>query len=83
MALSYIWVGFFLVALVLGLVRLVFFGDTAIFTNIVNSTFDMSKTAFEIALGLTGSRKQRVCRTCNLTHKTAIYGRFMNQITTF
>jgi len=55
MALSYIWVGFFLVALVLGLVRLVFFGDTAIFTNIVNSTFDMSKTAFEIALGLTGT----------------------------
>jgi spore maturation protein SpmA len=55
MALSYIWVGFFLVALVLGLVRLVFFGDTAIFSNIVNSTFDTSKTAFEIALGLTGT----------------------------
>ena len=55
MALSYIWVGFFLVALVLGLVRLVFFGDTAIFTSIVGSTFDMSKTAFEIALGLTGT----------------------------
>ena len=55
MALNYIWIGFFLVAMLLGLVRLVFFGDTAIFTNIVNSTFDMSKTAFQIALGLTGT----------------------------
>jgi spore maturation protein SpmA len=55
MALNYIWIGFFLVALVIGLVRLIFFGDTAVFTNMVNSTFDMSKTAFEIALGLTGT----------------------------
>ncbi len=55
MALSYIWVGFFLVALVIALVRLIFFGDTTIFTTIVNSTFDTSKTAFEIALGLTGT----------------------------
>lgn len=54
MVLNYIWVAFFLIALVVGLVRLIFFGDTAIFTNIVNSTFEMSKTGFEIALGLTG-----------------------------
>lgn len=54
MVLNYIWVAFFLIALVVGLVRLIFYGDTAIFTNIVNSTFDMSKTGFEIALGLTG-----------------------------
>jgi spore maturation protein SpmA len=55
MALSYIWVGFFFVALVIALVRLIFLGDTVIYTNIVNSTFDTSKTAFEIALGLTGT----------------------------
>ena len=30
------------------------FGDTQIFTEIINSTFDSSKTAFEISLGLTG-----------------------------
>ena len=29
-------------------------GDTEIFTELVNSTFDSSKTAFEISLGLTG-----------------------------
>ena len=54
MVLNYIWIAFFLIALVVGLVRLIFFGDTAIFTNMVNSTFDMAKTGFEISLGLTG-----------------------------
>jgi spore maturation protein SpmA len=52
--LNYIWVSFFLIALVVGLVRLVFFGDTAVFTNMVTSTFDTAKTGFEISLGLTG-----------------------------
>lgn len=54
MVLNYIWVSFFLVALVVGLVRLVFLGDTAVFTNMVTSTFDMAKTGFEISIGLTG-----------------------------
>lgn len=54
MVLNYIWVAFFLIALVVGLVRLIFLGDTEIFTNIVNSTFEMAKTGFEISLGLTG-----------------------------
>jgi len=54
MALNYIWVGFFLVALVVGLVKLIFLGETGIFTAIVTSTFDTAKTAFEISLGLTG-----------------------------
>jgi spore maturation protein SpmA len=52
--LNYIWVSFFLIALVVGLVRLLFFGDTAVFTNMVTSTFDTAKTGFEISLGLTG-----------------------------
>ena len=54
MVLNYIWVAFFAIALVVALVRLIFFGDTAVFTNIVTSTFDTSKTGFEISLGLTG-----------------------------
>jgi spore maturation protein SpmA len=54
MVLNYIWVAFFLIALVVGVVRLVFFGDTAVFTAMVNSTFETAKTGFEIALGLTG-----------------------------
>jgi spore maturation protein SpmA len=54
MVLNYIWVAFFLIALVVGLVRLIFFGDTEIFTRMVTSTFDNAKTGFEISLGLTG-----------------------------
>jgi spore maturation protein SpmA len=52
--LNYIWVGFFLIALVVGLVRLIAFGDTEVFTAMVNSTVEMAKTGFEISLGLTG-----------------------------
>ncbi|HEY5545891.1 MAG TPA: nucleoside recognition domain-containing protein [Gemmatimonadaceae bacterium] len=54
MVLNYIWVAFFLIALVVGLVRLIFLGDMAVFTNMVTSTFDTAKTGFEISLGLTG-----------------------------
>lgn len=54
MVLNYIWVSFFLIALVVGLFRLIFLGDTAVFTNMVTSTFDTAKTGFEISLGLTG-----------------------------
>lgn len=44
----------FLLAFVVALVKLVFLGDTAVFPEIINSTFASSKTAFEISLGLTG-----------------------------
>lgn len=54
MVLNYIWIAFFLVAFVIALVRLIFMGDTELFPAIMNSTFDTSKTAFEISLGLTG-----------------------------
>jgi len=54
MVLNYLFIGFFLVALVVGLVKLIFLGDTEIFTAMVNSTFEMAKTGFEISLGLTG-----------------------------
>jgi len=54
MALNYIWIGFFIIAFVVGIIRLIFFGDLQVFPNMVNSTFDMAKTGFEISLGLTG-----------------------------
>ncbi len=53
MTLNYIWLGFFLVALVVGLVKLVG-GDTAVFGAMTQATFDSAKTGFEISLGLTG-----------------------------
>lgn len=54
MVLNYIWVAFFVVAFIVSLGKLLFMGDTEIFTALVNSTFDSSKNAFEISLGLTG-----------------------------
>ena len=54
MVLNYIWVGFFLIAFVVALAKLIFLGDTEVFPAIINSTFDMSKTGFEISLYLTG-----------------------------
>ena len=54
MVLNYIWIAFFAVAFVVALFKLVFLGDTGAFPAVMDSTFDTSKTAFEISLGLTG-----------------------------
>ncbi|SDM25650.1 Spore maturation protein SpmA [Catalinimonas alkaloidigena] len=54
MVLNYIWIAFFLIAFVVGLIRLIFLGDAEVFPNMVSATFDMAKTGFEISLGLTG-----------------------------
>ena len=54
MVLNYIWIAFFIIAFVVALVRLVFFGDYDVFPAMMDSTFSSSKTAFEISLGLTG-----------------------------
>ncbi|WP_347840213.1 nucleoside recognition domain-containing protein [uncultured Draconibacterium sp.] len=54
MALNYIFIFFFVAAFVIALARLVFLGDTQVFSEMVQATFDMAKTGFEISLGLTG-----------------------------
>jgi len=54
MVLNYIWVAFFIIAFIIGLIRLIFFGDVGIFPEMMNGTFEMAKTGFEISLGLTG-----------------------------
>ncbi len=54
MVLNYIWVAFFIIAFGIALVRLLVIGDTEVFPAMMSATFDSSKTAFEISLGLTG-----------------------------
>ncbi|MDO5523135.1 MAG: nucleoside recognition domain-containing protein [Bacteroidia bacterium] len=54
MVLNYIWIAFFVVAFVVAFIKLIFLGDTGIFTEIMNSTFDTARLGFEISLGLTG-----------------------------
>ncbi len=56
MALNYIWIAFFLIAFVVALIRLIFFGDTEIFMHLVNGMFDSSKSSvMDIALPLVGT----------------------------
>ena len=54
MVLNYIWIFFFGAAFIVALCKLIFMSDTEVFSAIVKATFDMSKTGFEISLGLTG-----------------------------
>ena len=54
MILNYIWIGFIIVALIMALVQLAFFGDVNVFNEMVNALFSNAKTGFEISLGLTG-----------------------------
>ena len=55
MALNYIWIFFFLIAFVIGLVRLIFFGDTDIFRSMADGTLDSAQSAvMQIALPLVG-----------------------------
>ncbi len=54
MVLNYIWIAFFLIAFVVAVVKLVFFGDVEVFPAMMNSTFSSAETAFTISIGLTG-----------------------------
>ena len=54
MVLNYIWIAFFVIAFVIALVKLIFMGDFEVFPEMIGSTFESSKAAFKISLGLTG-----------------------------
>lgn len=54
MVLNYIWIGLILLAVVMGCIQFFFFGQSDVFTLILNSTFSSAKTGFEISIGLTG-----------------------------
>lgn len=54
MALNVIWLAFFFVAFLACLAQWLFLGNSGIFNEAVQAAFSMAKTAFEIALGLTG-----------------------------
>jgi len=54
MVLNYIWISFFILAFLIALIKLFFFGDTQIFSELFDAIISSSKTGFEISLGLTG-----------------------------
>jgi spore maturation protein SpmA/spore maturation protein SpmB len=56
MALNYIWIAFFLIAFVVALIKLIFFGDTEAFKLLVDGIFSSSKSSvMDIALPLVGA----------------------------
>ncbi|MDR1830863.1 MAG: hypothetical protein LBQ76_08855 [Candidatus Fibromonas sp.] len=54
MFLNVVWLLFFLGAFIACLAQWLYSGNSGIFNTVMQSVFDMSKTAFEIAIGLTG-----------------------------
>lgn len=50
-----IWIGFFLIAFVVGTSKLIFWHDLDIYKRMMEALFTSAKTAFEISLGLTGA----------------------------
>lgn len=52
--LNFIWIGFFLIAFVTALIKCFVLGNALIFNEISEAMFSQAKSAFEIALGLTG-----------------------------
>lgn len=54
MVLNFIWIAFIVIAFIVALVQLIFFGNPQVFSDVINSTFASAKSGFEISLGLTG-----------------------------
>ena len=52
--LNIIWISFFLIAFLTALFKLFILGDQQIFAQLMQAMFSLSKSAFEISLGLTG-----------------------------
>ena len=52
--LNLIWIGFFIIAFMVAMTKFLFLNDSEIFNQLVQALFELSTTAFEISLGLTG-----------------------------
>ena len=54
MILNYIWISLILLAILMGIVQALCFGNVDVFSAIINASFENAKTGFELSLGLTG-----------------------------
>lgn len=55
MLLNRLWIGFFLIAFVVGTSKLIFFQDTGIYQRMIEALFSSAKDGFMICIGLTGA----------------------------
>ena len=54
MVLNYVWIAFFLVGFVVGIIKALVFGQTGLMAEMLTALFDAAKNGFEISLGLAG-----------------------------
>lgn len=54
MVLNYIWIAFVLIAVIVALIQVIFFGNTDVMTTVMDSMFTSARSGFEISIGLTG-----------------------------
>lgn len=54
MLINYIWILFLVIAFVVAFIKLIFFADILVFSEIMNEVFAMAKLGFELSIGLTG-----------------------------
>lgn len=83
MLLNRIWIGMFLIAMLMALGKLLFWQDLHIFQTIINSLFDAAKSGFELSLGLTGalclwmgfmkSRRRSWCNQKNVENRFSTF----------
>ena len=55
MALNFIWAAFFIIAFVVALVKVVFFGDMNVFSDMLGSAFSMAEKSVSISIYLIGA----------------------------
>lgn len=55
MVLNRIWIGMFIISMVMGFSKLLFWQDVNILQNMMDSLFEAAKTGFELALFMTGT----------------------------
>jgi len=54
MALNYVWIAFFLIGFVVGIIKAFVFGQTGLLSDMLTALFDAAKNGFEISIGLAG-----------------------------
>ncbi len=54
MALNYVWIAFFLIGFVVGIIKAFVLGQTGLLSEMMTALFDAAKNGFEISIGLAG-----------------------------
>ena len=84
MVLNYIWIAFFVISFVIALGKLIFMGDTTVFTEMMTASTTSAKNAFELSLGLTGVLFFVVCAKIQKRQQTSkIYQACLNILVVF